>query len=134
MADINKAGAVIIRDRKLLVSRSQDKDIFVAPGGKLEDGEDDLDALVRELQEEQAVEIDRESTELLGEFEAVAAGDDRQRSIRMGVYIVNKYKGSLVPSHEIAENAWVNSQSSLPLGSIFEHEVIPALVKRNLID
>jgi len=134
MADINKAGAVIIKDRRLLVSRSKGKGVFVAPGGKLEYGEDDLAALARELREEQSVEIDLDSTELLGEFEAIAAGDDRERSIRMGVYIVNKYKGELTPSGEIEENAWVASKTELPLGSIFEHDVIPALVKRNLID
>jgi len=134
MADINKAGAVIIKDRQLLVSRSKGKDIFVAPGGKLEEGEDDLMALARELREEQSVEIDPDSTELLGEFKAIAAGDNQERSIRMGVYIVNRYEGNLTPSSEIEENAWVNSQTTLPLGSIFEHDVIPALVKRNLID
>ena len=45
MADINKAGAVIIRDRRLLVSRSKGNDIYGASGGKLEEGEDDLAAL-----------------------------------------------------------------------------------------
>lgn len=134
MADINKAGAVIIQDRKLLVSRSKDKDIFIAPGGKLEPGEDDIDALIRELQEEQSVEVDRDSIELLGEFEAIAAGDSRDRSIRMGVYIVNSYIGTLVPSSEIAENAWITSRTTLPLGPIFEHDVIPELVRRSLID
>ncbi len=134
MADINKAGAVIIRDRKLLVSRNKGKEVYVAPGGKLEEGEDDLDALTRELQEEQSIEIDPNSTELLGEFEAIAAGDNSNRTIRMGVYIVNKYSGEPTPTSEVEENAWVDSRSKLPLGSIFEHDVIPALVKKDLID
>ena len=132
--DILKAGAVIIQDRKLLVSRSKGKGIYVAPGGKLEDGEDDIAALIRELREEQNITVEPDALELLGTFEAVAASDTRQRIVKMTVYIVSRYIGKLAPSSEIEENAWVNSSTTLSLGSIFEHNVIPMLVERGLID
>lgn len=132
--DIHKAGAVIIKNRKLLVSRSVGKDMFVAPGGKLEADEDELDALTRELKEEQNITIVRDDLIQLGTFEAVAAGDVQQRKVRMGVWVVGAFDGELTPSSEIEENAWVDSKTNLLLGSIFEHEVIPELVKRNLID
>ncbi len=132
--DILKAGAVIIQDRKLLVSRSKGKGIYVAPGGKLEDGEDDIAALIRELREEQNITVELDALELLGTFEAVAAGDSRQRIVKIAVYIVSHYTGKLTPSSEIEENAWVNSSTTLSLGSIFEHDVVPMLVERGLID
>lgn len=132
--DIYKAGAVIIKERKLLVSRSAGKDVFVAPGGKLEGEEDEIDALSRELKEEQNIIISRESVTQLGSFEAVAAGYAQQRKVHMGVWVVGSFDGELTPSSEIEENAWVDSKTDLPLGSIFEHDVIPELVKRGLID
>ena len=78
--------------------------------------------------------INLDSLELLGKFTAIAAEDKTKRTIRMCVYIVNEYRGNLTPSSEIEENAWVASDTALPLGSIFQHDVIPALVEQNLID
>ena len=49
--DIHKSGGVLIKDRRLLVTRSKGKDIFIAPGGKLEEGETAVQAIVREMME-----------------------------------------------------------------------------------
>jgi len=50
--DIHKAAGIIIKGRRLLVERSKGKDVFVAPGGKLELGETAIRAVIRELKEE----------------------------------------------------------------------------------
>lgn len=134
MADILKAGAVIIIDRKLLVSRNKGKDVYVPPGGKLKEGENYLDALKRELLEEQGITFDPQYACLLGEFEAEAAGDKQRRIVRMAVYRIDNIIGDLHPANEIAENALVDSSTDIPLGSIVEHEVIPMLVQLDLID
>lgn len=65
MADIRKAGGVFIKDRCFLVTKSFGKDIFVAPGGKLEQGESAVQALERELREELGVKINVDTIELL---------------------------------------------------------------------
>lgn len=135
--DIYKAAAVIIQDRKLLVSRSKGKDTFVAPGGKLEKDEAPKQALVRELREEQGVEVAEENLAYFGTFYAVAAGHEQEQlHLQMEVYVVNAYKGELQPQAEIEENRWVDSQSasSIDLGSIFAHEVVPQLKGDDLID
>jgi len=135
-ADIHKAAGVIIRDRKLLVSRSTGKDFFVAPGGKLEHGETSQEALKRELKEEQNIDIDVDALSVLGTFNAIAAGHEaQQQTLQMDVWVVSSYHGEPTPSAEIAENRWVNSQTQdIELGSIFAHDVIPRLKEADLID
>ncbi len=50
-ADIHKAGGVLIKDRHFLVTRAHGKNVFVAPDGKLEEGETAIAALIREMME-----------------------------------------------------------------------------------
>ena len=57
MADIHKAAGIIIQDRKLLFARAKDMDFFIDPGGKIEPDETAKQALVRELKEELAIDV-----------------------------------------------------------------------------
>lgn len=133
--DIYKAAAVIIRDRRLLVTRTKGKDAFVAPGGKLEGGETPLQALQRELKEELQITIRPEDTEPLGTFYAQAAYAPDSR-LRMDVHMIRHYQGELKPAAEVDEIAWITTanEQRLPLGSIFEHDVLPKLKAAGLID
>ena len=56
--DIHKVGGIIIKERKLLVEKSIDKEFFIAPGGSIEHGETPTQALVRELFEEFKIFVD----------------------------------------------------------------------------
>ncbi|MCA9325549.1 NUDIX domain-containing protein [Candidatus Saccharibacteria bacterium] len=134
---IHKAGAAIIIDKKLLVSRSKGKTDFVAPGGKLESGEMPTQALIRELKEEQGLDVRPEDLSLLGRYEAIAAGEEEsQTHVTMDVYLVNNLSGQPTPRGEIEENKLVTSRDVgvVAMGSIVGHEVIPELVLRELID
>ena len=132
--EIQKAGAVIIRDRKLLVTRTAGKDFFIAPGGKLEQGETPHQALKRELQEEIQIDMDLATLEALGTFYADATGSNGTM-LEMHVFIVHDYTGEPTPSSEIEEIRWISSQDDdITIGSIFEHYVIPLLKTRGLID
>jgi 8-oxo-dGTP pyrophosphatase MutT (NUDIX family) len=55
--DVHKAGGIIIRDRKLLISRSKGKELFINPGGKVEGSETLKETLVRELMEESQITV-----------------------------------------------------------------------------
>ena len=132
---IYKSAGVIIRDRKLLVERSKGKVIFIAPGGSIEAGETDKQALVRELMEEFGITVAEDDLEDFGEYEASAAGQEH-KIVHMTAFMVRHYQGEPSPSSEVEEIAWVNSanEQNLPLGSIFEHSVIPELLQAGLID
>lgn len=132
---IHKAGGVFIKDRKFLTARSRGKSFFIAPGGKLEEGETAPEALVRELEEELQVVVHEKDLTLLGTFHAIAAGKD-DTQIQMDVFVVEKWDGDIIPSAEIEEVKWIDSHlpEGFELGSIFHHEVLPRLKERDLID
>lgn len=133
---IHKAAAVIIRGRKLLITRTHGQDIFIAPGGKLEPGETSVQALVREMREEQGITLRPEEVNLLGSYHALAAGQEADDVwLTMDTYLVDRFDGELHPQAEIAENLWWDSSmTDVEQGSIFAHEVIPELLRRGLID
>lgn len=134
--DIHKAAGIIIKDRRLLVERSKGKDVFVAPGGKLESGETSTQAVIRELKEEFQLDIAENDLEEFGTFYAEAAGSHNTgKKLRMDVFIV-KYTGEIVPDSEVEEVRWVSSEipADIEVGSIFAHEVLPRLKGQGLVD
>lgn len=133
-AGIRKSGGVVIRDRKFLITRSYGKDFFVAPGGKLDLDETFEQALVREMTEELQVQVNVATLEELGTFKAVAAGH-KDKKIEMKVFIIHDFTGELIPSSEVEEMKWIDTTSTgFVLGSIFQHDVMPLLKQRNIID
>lgn len=132
--DIYKAAGIIIKDKKLLVERSKGKQFFISPGGSIEEGETAKQALVRELKEEFDIDVKERDLKEFETFSAPAAGQEH-RTVYMQVFIVKKYTGEPAPNSEVEELGWINSENedNLPLGSIFEHDVIPRLRSLNLI-
>ena len=57
MNTIHKAGALIIKDKKILLTKSHGKSIYITPGGKYEKGENTEECLRRELKEELQVTV-----------------------------------------------------------------------------
>ena len=59
---VGVVGAALVRDGRVLASRRTEPPhlagLWEFPGGKVEDGESDVDALVRELREELRVEVE----------------------------------------------------------------------------
>lgn len=131
---IHKAAGIIIKDRKLLITRTRGKDFFVAPGGKLEAGETSVEALARELKEELSIEIVPEQVEKLDTYTAVATGTSGTQ-LQMDVYFVHEWNGDIVAQAEVEELRWVDSLPlDVEIGSIFQHDVIPELKQQGLID
>lgn len=135
MTSIHKAAGVIVRDKKLLVVRSKGKDVFFAPGGKLEKNETYEQALVRELKEELMMELQDHHFEHFGSFSAEA--DDKPGvMLHMTTFLVRDYDGPLEASSEIEELAWVDAGNTdgVPMGSIFRHDVLPLLTAKGLVE
>lgn len=133
--DIHKSAGILIKNRKLLITRSKGKDFFIAPGGKIENKETSQEALARELDEELKVKISLDDIKLMGVFYATAAGNNN-KYLQMDVYFVNEWEGNIYPNSEVEETKWIDSSflNKIELGSIFEHEVIPKLKSLGLID
>ncbi len=133
--DIHKAAGIIIRDRKLLVERSKDKKFFIAPGGSIEPEETPKQALVRELKEEFKIDVSEQDLEEFGEFTGPAAGQEH-RKLYMDTFMVKTWHGEPEADNEVEQIAWVNTanEQNLPIGSIFEHHVMPKLKEQGLID
>ena len=96
----------VIRDDagRMLVVRKRGASIFMKPGGKREQGEDDLTALARELDEELGCQL--VSADLLGHFEAPAANEAGFR-VKAATYIAT-VEGEIGVRAEIEEMAWID--------------------------
>lgn len=135
--DVRKAGGIIIKNRKLLVVRHKNRELFISPGGKQGLGESMEETLIREIREEVSLEITQADLEKFGSFTATDA-EHPERALHMEVFMIKKWKGQvkLNPEDKIGEFRWVDSVSAkkLKLGSIFEHDVLPKLKNLDLID
>jgi 8-oxo-dGTP diphosphatase len=102
-------GAVIRDDkgRLLLVKRGHEPGagLWSLPGGRIEPGETDADALVREMHEETGLEI--EPGPLLGTVRR-PAGDGDVLDIRDYAAIVTG--GTLIPGDDAADARWVSGE------------------------
>ncbi|GAB3589464.1 8-oxo-dGTP diphosphatase MutT [Angustibacter peucedani] len=87
-------GALVRDGRVLLAHRRPDKhaypDVWDLPGGVVEPGETELDALVRELHEELGVTVDASTVSHLCAF-VVQPGDE---PVRLSAWLVRDWQGT----------------------------------------
>lgn len=102
---------IYIQDQKLLCVRTKGKDAFYLPGGKREPGESDEATLVREVQEELNVTLDPKTITWFQTYEADAHGYRPGTQVRLTCYQA-EFSGTIQPSGEIAELAWMGSGES----------------------
>ena len=130
---IDKLAWIYIKDRKILSTRSKGKDAWYIPGGKREEGESDLQALVREVKEEMDVDMDTDSIKYFDTFKAQAHGKPEGVFVQMTCY-TGDYRGELKPSAEIEEMNWLTSDTDPKLLSPVDLIIFADLKKKNLID
>ncbi|MCG5468251.1 NUDIX domain-containing protein [Micromonospora sp. LAH09] len=122
-------GALVADGRVLLVHRSPTRraypDLWDLPGGHVEAGESELQALAREMHEEVGVHIAAESTSRLGDWRA-GSGED---AVHVSVWHIGAWAGS--PTNcapdEHDDIAWtsIDELGDLPLA----HGDLAALLK-----
>jgi 8-oxo-dGTP diphosphatase len=116
---LRTVGWIHVRDGRLLVVRSRDNDLFFMPGGKLDPGETDEQALVREIEEELGVLLDPATVR--SGFVAEAPGHGLGgRLVQMHCLYADPLPGSPAPAPraEVLEMAWVGAEDA--------HRVPPA--------
>ena len=93
---------VCLEDGRILCARPRGKDVFFIPGGKREDGESDMQTLLREITEELTVALQPETVRHVGTYQA---GQPDGAVVRMSCYTA-EYAGTLAASSEIDELTW----------------------------
>lgn len=124
----------VFKDKKLLqVRSSKQKQVFYTLGGKVEEGESEIDCLKREVKEEIGCDINESSLRFLHEFEDVAHGKkDCLVNIRM-------YQGELIgkpkPTSEVVEIGYFDSRSDKRhLSEIAQRKIFPWLKEHRFIN
>ncbi|NCF75465.1 MAG: NUDIX domain-containing protein [Xanthomonadaceae bacterium] len=106
MQHLQKAGALIIKDKKLMIVNPTGKPFFINPGGKYEAGETAEECLRRELNEELCVEL--KSCEHYKTYDITkAAHSDNSLSLELYVVVI---EGEPIPSAEIGTIGWMSQE------------------------
>jgi 8-oxo-dGTP diphosphatase len=122
-----KIVAALICDEagRVLLVRKRGTAAFMQPGGKPDNGEDDVAALSREIAEELGCGVVRGSIRPLGEFDAIAANEPGFR-VKANLYRVD-VAGEITPSQEIDEAIWIDPASppDIVLAPLTRDHVLP---------
>ncbi|MFF3767488.1 NUDIX domain-containing protein [Streptomyces sp. NPDC001922] len=123
-APLTVAAAAIVQDGRLLVvSKKAAPHVFYLPGGKPEQGETPLEALVRELGEELGAEPVEPS--LLAEIDAMAALEEVP--MRLTVFRAGLSRPPVLAA-ELADLRWISGHDSgLTLAPALRDHVLPLL-------
>jgi 8-oxo-dGTP pyrophosphatase MutT (NUDIX family) len=119
-------GALVVDGRVLLGHRSPDKhaypDVWDLPGGVVEVGESELDALARELQEELGVEI---STDSVLHLCRLTAGSSEAPAL-LSAWLVRDWHGTpanMAPEEHV-DVAWFDTEELPPLAHDLVREAL----------
>jgi 8-oxo-dGTP pyrophosphatase MutT (NUDIX family) len=128
---IDKLAFIDIKNEKVLVTLSKGKDTWYIPGGKREEGETDVQALIREVKEELSVNLITQTIEYYGTFEAQAHGKPEGTMVRMTCY-TGKFTEEIKPASEI-ETFDYFEYAQKELTSMVDFLIFDDLKKKNLI-
>lgn len=118
------AAVVVGEDNRLLLVRKRGTTAFMQPGGKIEPGEQPIDALAREVREELGVGFEVSAAEELGHFTAPAANEPGH-AVDAWLYLIG-LDGEPQPQAEIAEMTWIDPHApgDIELAPLTEHSVL----------
>ncbi|WP_407296207.1 NUDIX hydrolase [Stutzerimonas zhaodongensis] len=127
---LNIATACLLNDAgRLLVVRKRGAHYFMLPGGKAEPGETAAGTLIRELDEELALETDESQLQYLGHFESRAANEP-DHWVKAEVFVARLSTPVKIQA-EIEESGWIAIDGdSERLAPLLREEVLPALRRR----
>ena len=128
---IDKLAWIFVEDGKFLTTLSRGKDTWYIPGGKREEGESDVEALVREIKEELSVDLVEESIRRYGVFEAQAHGKNEGVVVKMTCFTAD-YSGEMKPDNEVEKLAFMGYDGR-EVSSPVDRIIIEDMRERGLI-
>ena len=123
---VSIVAAVILNDAgKTLLVRKQGTTAFMQPGGKLAEGETEVEALEREIVEELGCRLEGASCRALGRFRAPAANEPGW-TVEAELFAVT-LEGEVSPSAEIEEAVWIDPdlEPQIQLAPLTRHHALP---------
>jgi 8-oxo-dGTP diphosphatase len=130
--EILKIGLAVIDGDRLLLVKKRNSEFYILPGGKPEQGESDIEALSREIDEELGCGIASDQLWFLGTFSDEVAGmPDARVTIRL-------YAGALIgtpsPRSEIDSLVWWprTEYKEQTLAPSLRNSILPFLCDANL--
>jgi 8-oxo-dGTP pyrophosphatase MutT (NUDIX family) len=91
---LHTAGLIVIKDKKLLLAFSKNKQAFYLPGGKVDAGETAVQALLREIKEELNIELEEKKLQYYTHVTAAAYGETNGIIMEQDCFL---YKPSIQP-------------------------------------
>ena len=136
MADFNKVGLLVQDEsgRVLMCKKSHSTSLLILPGGRIEDGETDVQCLHRELAEELG-QVTPRNVRWLGNYAGIAHNDDPniRKTLEIRLYC-GELRGNPVASGEIRELCWFGDGDDLALLTpIFADHILPDLRRRGIL-
>lgn len=134
MRIIKKVALALFENKKILLVRSsKETEVFYTLGGKIKEGEGDLECLKREIFEEVGCSIDEQSLHFLREFLGPAHGH-KNTLLNIRLY-EGKLKGEPKVSSEIFEIGYFDTNSDKKyLSEIAQRKIFPWLKKYGYIN
>lgn len=99
--DLPTAGLVVVKDSKLLLTYSNSKKAWYLPGGKIDEGENTQEALVREIEEELTLVLDESRLEYLTHIVAPAYGEKKNILMQQSCYSYDIREDAIKVANEI---------------------------------
>ena len=137
MAYYEKIGVLILnqdRTRFLVCEKYSENvtDAYIMPGGQYEEASVE-ECIVNEMQEELSCDVDAETIEYIGVYEAEAAGKPG-KTVKMWLYSAD-IKGDPTPSTEKRALHWIGKEDAdnPRVSAIIKEQIIPDLVNRGIL-
>ncbi|MGS2740041.1 NUDIX hydrolase [Sinomicrobium pectinilyticum] len=127
-------GLIVVRDHKLLLAYSNNKNAWYLPGGKVDKGETSLQSLIREIREELNIEIIPEKLSYYCHISAPAYGENTSVIMEQDCFFY-ELTGEVKPGNEIGAVKFFNLEmyTSEPVQVIGVLKVFEKLAKDNIL-
>ncbi|MEX6691322.1 NUDIX domain-containing protein [Danxiaibacter flavus] len=109
LTSIQCAGLIVLKNRKLLLAFSKNKNAFYLPGGKVDADETSLQALQREIKEELNIDLEENDLQYYYHIQAPAFGENNLL-MKQDCFICD-LKHQPVPGNEIGGIEYFDEQT-----------------------